>query len=203
MFKSKQRIESDTDFVIRWADELIKTSPYTGIIDNYCFSVAWNSRDSNGYENPAFLKSIEVFRVKAMREVIGGDNSDYRLDAVIRILNEYFDKVRLHLLINEYIKIPIAPGFEWISSENGRLNKRLGGHKKYIKYRERELRPNKLRNAFLVSLISIALGSAFSFLLYKLQRRDAIEDKNIIKPPLDTTQSIQPPRVSLIDKKTK
>jgi hypothetical protein len=123
---------SENDLIIKWGDEIVFTVNEFGEISRASF-------DPSVY----FAKDYLPTEVAEIRNHVIDSLEDKIGDATIIIPNElirYLQGVKNHLLSNGYIEPPDVTKTFWRISDEGKLMKKYGGHKKYTSHKERQIK---------------------------------------------------------------
>ena len=147
--------ETEEQRIIRHADIIVTNSSYTGELDNDCLDIIGILTKS---ELPPSLAAIrnELRRIQPPNVDSSGTTN---VDITSQFIQNNYDIVRDHLLNNGYINTPDHTR-KWVLNEKGKLMKELGGHKKYVRYRLREI--NILKNQNFINwclIIATALAA--------------------------------------------
>ena len=147
------------ELIIKWGDLLILNSNHLGEVSRESFMLDWVFTN----HPPTQEQVIEVQNDPARKirdEFFRRLNApSERFDLINKEMESNLTAVKNHLLSHGYIEAPIVTERFWRISEKGKLMKELGGHKKYIKYRVRELSILKNQNIVNTILIIIAFLS--------------------------------------------
>lgn len=179
------KVETQEQFVIRWSDVLILNSSPDGEIDKGCFSldyfVSTYGAPPRQITETDPARIIRDQAIATLKKEQGNDN--YQLDPIVKGLISYMDKVRDHLLKENYIITPKHDA-KWLLTEKGKLAKELGGHEAYKKFRRSEI--NLIRNQSRINILLIVatgLAAIMPFLAAWLFSTK-VYNTNVLPPPV-------------------
>jgi hypothetical protein len=145
-----KKSETEEERILRHADIIVANADYNGVLDNDCLDVfGILTKD----KLPPILAKIRS-ELRALQPASNGD-----LEPIKAFIGKNYDDVRNHLLNNGYIDKPDHTQ-NWILNDKGKLMKELGGHRKYKKYRKREINILQHQNTINWLLFSAAAASA-------------------------------------------
>lgn len=192
-----KKVETEEEFVIRWADSLISNSTYNGEMKRDSFTLDWVF--STNPPTPQEIKDWDNNESKKIRdEAIKklGNNKD-NLTILVNELSRYEDAVKNHFLKEGYIDEPKFMDKFWVLNSNGKLVKDLSGHKKYNTHKKRELaatvsdqNSKRYYIPIIIALLAITLSSTISLVTY-FSNKNKIEKIEIHQLKLDSIVEIQ------------
>jgi hypothetical protein len=139
LFNKFKKVESEEKLIIRWADTIISESNYKGHVERTSFRPDYIL--STHPPTPEERLKWENSKSRQLRNTVVTRLGDIKgqLDIYKNELIKYLDAVKGHLLNEGYIEEPKIQEDYWQLTPIGFLVKELGGHKKYQKYRKREI----------------------------------------------------------------
>jgi hypothetical protein len=187
--------KSINEIVIKWGDYIVLDSNYKGEVsyDSFIFDGVWETRPITA----EILEEWQKDKARRLRDRILKDLGDWKgnFDIPMNELSKYISLVKNHLLNQGYIQEPRMELF-WHLTEDGKLMKKLRGHKKYIKYKERQLNLLNYQRWVNGWLIAVgALSVIMPFVIYKCSRPIVViehhtEYQNIPSKPMSVYPNI-------------
>jgi hypothetical protein len=152
--------------IIMWGDLIVINSNHLGHVSRESFMLDWvfdakppTPEQVIMVQNDPARKIRDEFlrRLKATAA---------NLDLIGKELESNLTGVKNHLLSHRYIKDPVITESFWRLTERGDLMKELGGHRKFQRYRRRELRvlQNQQTNTILL-IFATALAAIMPFVV--------------------------------------
>jgi hypothetical protein len=137
------------DWIVDFSDVVIKFTKLDKTI---------NQNYINFFGQPA-TDIKEIHDIQTKFNLFSPKVIDLNFDPFNKFCSKVHEDIKNHLVYNDYITI--QPNV-WTLTERGFLLKELGGHKKFIKHRHREL--SVLRNQFWINVGLIIVGFASVFM---------------------------------------
>lgn len=177
--------EIDNDIVIDWGDKLIFASNHKGEIPLTSLRPLMVNRafDTSVKEMDAFHKSdLAPIHNKVV------DALDFNEQSAI--LEIYRVNIYDHLLNSGYIEERKPAQDFWLLNERGKLVKELKGHINYLKYRDRELNPEKhqLRHDLKLAIITGAITLLTGYILWLIDNHTKNQEIQKLKERLEVVE---------------
>lgn len=160
-----KKSETEEQLIVRWADSLILNSDSKGIVSKKSLRHDAYSSDKlpTEQEKAEWAKNTSrIIRDKALKKY-DGTNTNYGV--IIHELNRLSTAVKKFLFDNDYIINPSDHEDFLTLTDTGKEVKKHKGHKKYLKFKERELAAtigDHNSKRYYIPLIIAGVGVLFS-----------------------------------------